>query len=110
MLKLWQCPECHRRQFPERLRCTYCTAGPLQAVVAEPEAVIEEATVVERAFGLAPNERLYLATVRHVDSGARLIARLSRAAEVGASVRLEELADGAIWAWPAETSSRAEEV
>lgn len=98
-MRLWQCPECSRLQFPQRARCGYCTAGPLVEAQTEAKATIEEATVVERAFGLAAGERLYLATVRH-PSGARLIVRLPEAGVPGSLVRLEEQPDGAVWGWP----------
>lgn len=95
--QLWQCPACGHAQFPQRHRCTRCTGGPLRAVAVAPQAVVEDATVLHRAFGLPAGQQRFLATVRHA-SGARVVVRSAQPLPVGSAVHLVQHDDGAIWA------------
>ncbi|MCK9512576.1 MAG: zinc ribbon domain-containing protein [Pigmentiphaga sp.] len=95
--RLYGCPACGQLQFPPRRRCGRCSGTALGWMPASPRGVIEDATIVRRAAGLAPGEVRHLATVAH-ESGARLIVRTPEALPAGTAVRLEMHESDALWA------------
>jgi uncharacterized OB-fold protein len=98
-LEIQRCERCGTGAFPDRLWCPGCGAGELRHAAAGPGRVGEE-TTLRRPPAAAPNdEPVRLGTVR-LDSGPRVIARLSTDARAGTHVRLELTPSGAIWARP----------
>ena len=96
-LQIQRCERCGTSAFPDRLWCPRCGAGELRHLPAGPGNV-EQETILRRPPAPAPDaDPVRLGTVR-LEAGPMVIARLAVGAGPGTRVRLERVAEGAVWA------------
>jgi uncharacterized OB-fold protein len=88
------CRECRRPAFPPPRACPNCGATDWEERPAGAGAV-EQLTTLRRVAGAAIDPPLRLVSVR-LEAGPVLIARAGESVEVGSTVAIVTLADGAL--------------
>jgi uncharacterized OB-fold protein len=93
-LQIPVCRECGRTAFPPPRACPSCGATDWEERPAGAGAV-EQLTTLRRVAGAAMEQPVRLASVR-LEAGPVLIARAGDGVEVGSTVGIVTLADGAL--------------
>jgi uncharacterized protein len=88
------CRECGKPAFPPPRACPRCGAIDWEERPAGP-GTVEQATTLRRVAGAAVEHPAPLVSVR-LEAGPVLIARAGVGAEVGSTVEVVTLADGAL--------------